>query len=193
MLTDITDDELMLRVREGDTSAFETLYRRHRARVLSFATGVTRRPGTAEEVTQDAFLSLWNGAHRYDPTRGSLLTWLLSIVRNRGVDSVRREAKHQRIQTIDHTVIESLEAAERTEEEVASREQSRQVRGLLTELPSAQREVIALAYFSGLSHTEIATKIQIPLGTVKGRQRLALTKLRTLAGGRGYEAARVAG
>lgn len=192
-MTQPSDNELMRRVQKGDSVAFETLYRRHRGRVLSFAAGLTRRPGAAEEVTQDAFLSLWNGAHRYDPSRGSLVTWLLTIVRNRGVDSVRRELKHQRVQALNEEVVESLVSVERTDELVAERERSRHVRRLVMELPVAQREVIALAFFGELSHSEIATRVQIPLGTVKGRQRLALNKLRTRAGGLGHEAATMAG
>jgi RNA polymerase sigma-70 factor (ECF subfamily) len=144
---------------------------------------IAGRPSAAEEVTQDAFLSLWTSAKRFDPSRGSLTTWLLSLVHNRGIDSIRRGARHDRVLAIDDVNTDRLEAAERTDEQVVERAQSREMRKLLTELPCEQREVIQLSYFRGLSHTEIASKIDLPLGTVKGRQRLALGKLHRLLAG----------
>jgi RNA polymerase sigma-70 factor (ECF subfamily) len=177
------DNELMLRVAEGDTSAFDAIYRRHQTRAFLQAMRITGRPSVAEEVTQDAFLGLWNSASCFDPNRGSLTTWLLSLVRNRGIDSIRRRARHDRVLEIDDAIADRLEAAERTDEQVVKRDQSRQMRELLTELPDDQREVIQLSYFTGLSQTEIAKEIDIPLGTVKGRQRLALTKLHRLLAG----------
>lgn len=185
----ISDEELMRRVSAGDTRAFEELHRRYRGRVFSFAVRLAGRPGVAEEITQDAFLSLWRSAHRFDAARGSLLTWLLSVVRNRGVDSLRRETRNGRIQTVDLAQAERVEAQERTDEEVVSRERSGEVRRMITELSLVQREVIQLGYFGGLSHTEIAARVQVPLGTVKGRQRLALNRLRVLAGQASLEAA----
>jgi RNA polymerase sigma-70 factor (ECF subfamily) len=101
----------------------------------------------------------------------------LSVVRNRSIDWLRREARHDRDLEIEDARVGRLEAAERTDEQVAAREESRQARQLLAGLPTEQRQVIDLSYFKGLTDTEIAEKVGIPLGTVKGRQRLALTKM----------------
>jgi len=172
------DSELMTRVASGDVRAFEAIYDRHRRHAFGMAVRVTGRRSTAEEVTQDAFLSLGRGADAYLPSRGSLRTWLLTLVRNRAIDSLRSGARHDRIVELDANVKEGLAATERTEDEVARREESRDAQQLLGGLPAEQREVIELAYFIGLTQAEIATKVGVPLGTVKGRSRLALEKLR---------------
>lgn len=177
-LAALHDSELMLRVANGDARAFEAIYDRHRAQAFGLAVRVTGRRSTAEEVTQDAFLSLWRSARDYQPGRASLKTWLLTLVRNRGIDSLRSQVRHEGTVDLDSPVAGHLEAAERTAEQVTQMEESRHARLLLGDLPAAQREVIELAYFGGLSQVEIAGKVGIPLGTVKGRARLALEKLR---------------
>ncbi len=176
-LARLEDSDLMRRVATGDARAFEVIYDRHSAQAFGLAMRVTGRRGAAEEATQDAFLGLWRAAPRYDTSRGTLKTWLLSMTRNRSIDCLRRDAPHNRYLEIDDALGERLEAAERTEEQVAAREESRHARQLLLSLPSEQRQVIELAYFKGLTQTEIAEKVGAPLGTVKGRQRLALKKL----------------
>jgi RNA polymerase sigma factor (sigma-70 family) len=173
----LDDDDLVLRTANGDVRAFEALYVRHRVQVLRVAMRVTGRPRAAEEVMQDAFLGLWRHAHIYDPGRGTLKAWLMTAARNRSIDWLRRESRHDRDLEIDDTVIEWLEAGDCTEDEIARREQSREAHKLLAVLPAEQRQVIELAYFGQLTQTEIATSVGIPLGTVKGRQRLALTKM----------------
>jgi RNA polymerase sigma-70 factor, ECF subfamily len=173
----LTDPDLVVRVIAGDVRAFEAIYDRHSAQVFGLALHVTRRQGAAEEATQDTFLTLWRTADRYEASRGTLTTWLLSIVRNRSIDCLRREGRHAHCLEIDEVLVDRLEASERTEEQAISREESRHARQLLTSLPTEQRQVIELAYFSGLTQTEIAANVGIPLGTVKGRQRLALTKM----------------
>lgn len=177
-LAKLHDSELIIRVANGDVRAFETIYDRHRGQAFGLAVRVTGRWSTAEEVTQDAFLSLWRGARNYEPSRASLKTWLLTLVRNRGIDSLRSRGRHDHTVELDNPAAEHLEAAERTEEQVTHREESRHARLLLGDLPAEQREVIELAYFSGLSQAEIAARVGVPLGTVKGRARLALEKLR---------------
>jgi RNA polymerase sigma-70 factor (ECF subfamily) len=172
------DRDLMVRVVGGDVSAFEAIYDRHSDHVFALAMRVTGRRRAAEEAVQDVFLGLWRRAASYDPDRGALSTWLLAMVRNRSIDWLRREARYDRCLEIDDAVAERLEAADRTDVEVIAREESRTARQLLVTLPSDQRQVIELAYFNGLTHTEIAARLEIPLGTVKGRQRLALTKMR---------------
>ena len=177
-LAALHDSELMIRVANGDARAFEAIYDRHRAQAFGLAVRVTGRRSTAEEVTQDAFLSLWRSARDFQPGRASLKTWLLTLVRNRGIDSLRSQVRHENTVDIDSPVAGHLEAAERTAEQVTQMEESRHARLLLGDLPAAQREVIELAYFGGLSQVEIAGEVGIPLGTVKGRARLGLEKLR---------------
>jgi RNA polymerase sigma-70 factor, ECF subfamily len=174
----ISDDDLMVRVAEGDASAFEAIYRRHQRQAFRQAVRILGHTSAAEDVMQDAFLSLWQAAWRYDPNRGRLTPWLLMLVRNRAIDRIRREAQHERALTLVDAVTDRLEATDRTDEQVERRDQSRHLQQLLSELPREQHKVARLAYFTGLSHTEIASKCELPLGTVKGRQRLALAKLR---------------
>jgi RNA polymerase sigma-70 factor (ECF subfamily) len=173
----LEDRDLVLRVVGGDRRAFETIHDRYHAQILRFALRLTGGQRAAEEVTQDVFLSFWRSAGRYDIERSALGTWLFAIARNRSIDWLRREARHEGGVQIDEPQVQQLEAAECTEQHVADREQSTRIRQLLKALPSEQREVIELAYFRELSHTEIATEVDIPLGTVKGRQRLGLTRL----------------
>ena len=174
----LSDDALVSRVAEGDVQAFEAIYDRYRSLAFGLALRITARQGSAEEVTQDAFLSLWRSAADYDPARASLRAWLLSFVRHRGIDSLRSGKRHAGNVVLDDAIGARLEAAERTAELVEARDESSHTRSLLSDLPPDQRNVIELAYFKGLTHTEIATKTGVPLGTVKGRARLALTKLR---------------
>ena len=176
-LRDLDDAALVARVADGDARAFEALYDRHRSQAFGLAVRLTRRPGVAEEVTQDAFMALWRKAGMFDPARGSLSTWLLTFVRHRAIDSLRSDARRGASVELE-SAAERLEASERTDDEVADREQSRNARRLVTELPQEQRQVIELAYFGGLTQGEIAARVGIPLGTVKGRSRLALEKLR---------------
>ncbi|MEA2160329.1 MAG: hypothetical protein QOD66_2709 [Solirubrobacteraceae bacterium] len=171
------DNDLITRVVEGDLRAFEELYDRHSAHAFGLALYVTKRSGVAEEVTQDAFLGLWRSASRFDPRQGTLRTWLLSMVRHRAIDALRKLAKQRRDVEFDDLVAARLEAPGRPDELVAASEHARHTRELLTSLPPTQRQVIELGFFSGLSQTEIATKLGAPVGTVKGRQRLALQKM----------------
>lgn len=187
-ISELDDRDLVLRVVDGDVRAFEAIYDRHHAQVLRFALRLTGTQRAAEEVAQDVFVSFWRSASRYDTTRGALKTWLLAIVRNRSVDWLRREARHCGSLEIDDPQVQRLEAGEDTEQQVADREQSAHVRQLLMGLPSEQREVIELSYFGELTHTEIASQVNIPLGTVKGRQRLGLLRLhRTLTSSSGSQ------
>ena len=175
--TMLNDHDLMLRTADGDARAFETLYRRHHAEVFGVALRVTGRRRAAEEATQDAFLSIWRTACRYDQRRGSFRGWILATARNRSIDWLRRETRHDQTVEIDDAVLSRLQAVDCTEEEAAKRDEAHITRLLLGGLPVAQREVIALAYFGELTQVEIAQKVGVPLGTVKGRQRLALTRL----------------
>ncbi len=178
-----TEEELMGRVAEGDVRAFEAVYDRYHRRAYSLAWRITGGAGGAEEATQDAFLSLWRGASRFDPERARLSTWLLALVRYRSIDWLRRATPRALPQDLTEGAAERIEAPERTEEQVLASEEYNRALRLVAELPPEQREVIDLAYFEGYSHTEIAARVGIPLGTVKGRARLALLKLRHAAEG----------
>lgn len=174
----LEDRDLMVLVAGGDAPAFEAIYDRHSDRVYALALRVTGRRRAAEEAVQDVFLELWRRASSYDPDRAALRTWLLAMVRNRSIDWLRREARHDRSLPIDNALVERLEAADRIDLEVVAREESHDARRLLLDLPAEQQQVIELAYFKGLTQTEIALRLSIPLGTVKGRHRLGLTKMR---------------
>ena len=183
-LATLEDRDLVNKVVDGDVHAFEEIYDRYNGQVFALALRVTGQPRAAEEATQDAFLSLWRTSRSYDVNRGTLRAWLLSVVRNRSIDWLRSEARTVPTLEIDGALVEQLEAQERTDELVVTREESRLARQLLVSLPSEQRQVIELAFFKELTQLEIATTVGVPLGTVKGRQRLALRRLRRkLAGG----------
>lgn len=175
-----TDELLMERVAAGDLRAFEIIYDRHHRQAYSLARRIAGRAGGAEEATQEAFLSAWRSASKFDPERASLATWLLALVRNRSIDWLRR-AKPQLTYQAMPEAVERIEAPEHTEEDVLALQEHDRARRLVAELPPEQREVIDLAYFAGYTQTEIATKVGIPLGTVKGRARLGLEKLRDAA------------
>jgi RNA polymerase sigma-70 factor (ECF subfamily) len=174
----LADEDLMQLVREGDAEAFEVIYERHSTAAFSLAYRMTGRRGAAEDVVQEAFLSLWRSGARYDRTRGSVRTWVLGIVHHRAIDALRRSMVHDRRRASDEGIEERFEAGERTDVEAARRQEAAEVRTALAELPDDQGKAIELAYFGGFSHSEIAAMLDMPIGTVKGRIRLGLTKLR---------------
>jgi RNA polymerase sigma-70 factor (ECF subfamily) len=182
-LDHLADEDLMQLVRRGDAAAFECVYDRHATAAYSLAYRMTGRRQTAEEVVQEAFLSLWRSGARYDRARGSVRTWVLGIVHNRAIDALRRAMVHDRRRASDEGLEERFEAPERTEAEAARREEAREVRAALETLPAEQSRVIELAYFGGFSHSEIAAMLEQPIGTVKGRMRLGLQKMRALLSG----------
>jgi RNA polymerase sigma-70 factor (ECF subfamily) len=165
-------------VYERDARAFEVVFDRHAGAAFSLAYRMCGRRAMAEDVVQEAFLSLWRSGARYDRARGSVRSWVLGVVRNRAVDAFRRGAVKQGRDVGDEGLAEQLAAPERTDVEVERREEASQVRSALEELPPDQRQVIELAYFGGFSHSQIADMLALPAGTVKGRMRLGLTKMR---------------
>ncbi len=168
----------MERVAGGDSRAFEAIYDRYHRQAYSLARRITGRETGAEEATQEAFLSLWRGASKFDPEHASLGTWLLSLVRHRSIDWLRRGAARPRLQGLTDGAAERIEAPERTDEQVMANQEYDRALRLVAELPPEQREVIHLAYLAGYSQTEIAARVGVPVGTVKGRTRLGLRKLR---------------
>jgi RNA polymerase sigma-70 factor, ECF subfamily len=174
----VADEDLMEHLRRGEALAFEIVYERHADACFSLAYRMCGRRAIAEDVVQEAFLSLWRSGARYDRTRGSVRTWVLGIVHNRAVDALRRGSVHERRRASDEGIEERFEAPERTEVEVSRRDEARELRDALQELPEDQSRVIELAYFGGFTHTEIASMLETPIGTIKGRMRLGLQKLR---------------
>jgi len=184
----LADEELMELVDAGDTRAFEVIFDRHGGAGYSLALRMCGRRALADDIVQEAFLSLWRSASGYDRARGSVRSWVLSAVHNRAVDALRRTGAKAGRDVSDEGIAERLPARDATDAEVERREESRRVRSALDELPPDQRQVIELAYFGGLSHSQIAEMLELPPGTVKGRMRRGLTKMRQALG----EAERVA-
>jgi RNA polymerase sigma-70 factor (ECF subfamily) len=174
----LADEDLMQLVRRGDARAFEVVYDRHATAAFSLAYRMTGARNVAEDVVQEAFLSLWRSGARYDRERGSVRTWVLGIVHNRAIDALRRALVHDRRRASDEGLEERVDTGERTDAEVARREEAREVRSALDALPPEQSRVIELAYFGGFSQSEIASMLDTPIGTVKGRMRLGLQKMR---------------
>jgi len=172
------DDALLAGFGMGDAEAATAFVRRHQARVFGLARSIVGDPALAEDVAQEAFLSIWRSGGRYDRARGSVRTWVLGIVHNRAIDALRRSVVHERRRASDEGIEERFEARERTEVEAARREEAETIRGMLDTLPEEQSRVIELAYFGGFTHSEIAEMLGAPIGTVKGRMRLGLEKLR---------------
>lgn len=165
-------------IRRGDDDAFEALYDRHATVAYSLAYRMTGVASIAQDVVQEAFLSAWRSQRGYDVTRGSVRSWLLGIVHHRAIDALRRNAPHDARRASDEGLAERLAAPDRTDTEVARREEAHEIQGALRTLPADQARVIELAYFGGYSHSEIAAMLDIPVGTIKGRMRLGLQKLR---------------
>jgi RNA polymerase sigma-70 factor (ECF subfamily) len=171
------DEDLMSLAEGGDAAAFGVLYDRHSRAGYSLAYRMMGNRQAAEDLTQDAFLKVWRSAGGYRSERGSVRTWILSIVHNRGIDQIRSLASRRRTQD------RVEQAAPRSQPSEAFAEswrnsQREQVRAAMSTLPPEQLKILELAYFSGYTHVEIAEMLDLPLGTVKGRMRLGLKKLR---------------
>jgi RNA polymerase sigma-70 factor (ECF subfamily) len=175
----LADEELMPLIGAQDVAAFEVFYDRHGAIAYSLAYRIVGERTAAEDVTQEAFVSIWRSGGRYDLSRGSVRTWTLGIVRNRAIDSLRgKSASAPKLAFDADAILEQRESGDRTDGEALQRETADEVREVLDQLPDEQSKVIQLAYFGGFSHSEIATMLNVPLGTVKGRMRLGLEKIR---------------
>jgi RNA polymerase sigma-70 factor (ECF subfamily) len=174
----LADEEVMVLLRDGNPDAFEVIYDRHGGAAFSLAYRMVGDRNVAEDITQEAFLSMWRSRVRFDRERGSVRAWVLGIVHHRTIDALRRNIAHDRRRTTVEGLEERQEAPERTEVEVARRDEAREVREAMQTLPGEQLEVVRLAYFGGFTHTEIAGMLNQPIGTVKGRMRLGLEKMR---------------
>ena len=173
----LADEDLISLVEAADAAAFATLYDRHSRAAFSLAYRMMGERQASEDLAQDAFLKVWRAASSYRAGRGSVRTWILSIVHNRGIDQLRSHASRRRTQ-------DKIEAsAPRSQPSEAFAEtwrnsQRDQVREALNTLPPEQLKILELAYFSGYTHVEISELLRLPLGTVKGRMRLGLQKIK---------------
>ncbi|HXF31289.1 MAG TPA: sigma-70 family RNA polymerase sigma factor [Solirubrobacterales bacterium] len=175
----LADEELMPWIAKKDPEAFEVFYDRHGGAGYSLAYRILGDRSAAEDCIQEAFISIWRSGARFDRTRGSVRSWTLSIVRNRAIDALRsKSGRAPKLTFDDDAILESRPADEQTEKEVLAAETAVEIRGALSQLPSEQSKVIQLAYFGGFSQSEIAGMLNVPLGTVKGRMRLGLEKIR---------------
>lgn len=170
--------ELLARTAEGDQTALAMLYDQTSPHVFGFALKILNNREAAEEVTMDVYTQVWRQAHTYDHTRGTPRTWLMMLARTRAIDRLRADA-------VGLSRMEALDAARvfasddpTPEAHTEEQERRRHVQHALAMLTAEQRQVIALAYFYGLSQSDIARKLQLPLGTVKTRIRLGMIKLR---------------
>lgn len=164
----------------GDPQAFAVVLERHSDAAFSLAYRMCGRRSLAEEVTQEAFLTVWRMAARYDATRGSVRTWTLSILRNRAIDTLRANSRSVPVLSGEESEPEQLglRADDETDAEAIDNVQAHAIKDCLAELPDEQRQAIELAYYGGFTQSEIATMLGEPLGTIKGRMRLGLVRLR---------------
>ncbi len=178
----LDDISLLALIARGDANALAELYDRYGRLVYSLALNTVGDRAIAEEVTQDVFTRVWQHASKYDPHRAQVNTWISRIARNRSIDATRRQrarGSHAHIPW-DDVISDTITADDDPEAETLMRARQQRVRQALQALPEAQRQPLALAYFEGLSHREIAERLDQPLGTVKTRIRLAMQKLRTM-------------
>jgi RNA polymerase sigma-70 factor (ECF subfamily) len=179
VLVDLADEDLIALAQRGEIEAFELLYERHKGPAYALARRITGSDGNADDVVQETFVSVWRAIERYDPRRASVRTWLMRIVHRRAIDQLRSSIVHSKRRAEGEGLVDDLTASEPVPEATAlANEQTIEVREALSELPDDQRKVIELSYFSGFSQSEIAEITDQPLGTVKGRMRLGLEKMR---------------
>lgn len=175
--TSLPDTELMRRVQADDATAFGLLYDRTKHRAHALAMAMTRNQRQAEDVVQEAYLDLWRSRAAYRPARAAVATWLLAIVRNRALDALRRSVGRER-PWVDIAGYEAEDhGLEALDDQAIRREAGRTVRACLARLPAEQTVALGLAYFGGLTQSEIARRLDVPLGTVKSRIRLGHERL----------------
>jgi RNA polymerase sigma-70 factor, ECF subfamily len=180
----LADEDLISLVEAADAEAFATLYDRHSRAAFSLAYRMMGERQASEDLTQDAFLKVWRSAKSYRAERGSVRTWILSIVHNRGIDQIRSQASRRRTQDKIEASAPRSQPSEAFAETLRNSQRD-QVREALDTLPPEQLKILELAYFSGYTHMEISDLLRLPLGTVKGRMRLGLKKIRDYFESRG--------
>lgn len=181
--TTLSDTTLLERVGSGDASALEQLYERYVRQCFGLALRMLGEPALCEEVIQEVFLKIWSHPDRYSAQKGKFASWLLSVVHHRCIDELRRSSRSES-RLDDETTGSVLNTQPDPEpqplEQIWIKEQQTAVRAALAQIPQNQRQVLELAYFTGLSHSQIASRLGQPLGTVKTRIRLGMQSLRQL-------------
>ena len=179
--TPLADEALMVRVCGQDADALAALYDRQHRAAFALALRILNDVGQAEDVVQESFLAVWRHAAGYDPAKGRLRTWLLTIVDHRAINQLRRRPTPGQLAVLDEGLHDSWQPEVWRVAFDNIRQQD--IRGALAELPAEQRTAVELAFFGGLSHSEIAERLGVPLGTVKSRIRLAFRKLQSFLEG----------
>jgi RNA polymerase sigma-70 factor (ECF subfamily) len=174
----VTDGDLLVRIGQGDERALATLYDRLSPLAYGLALRIAGDADAADDVVQEAFLRIWRRADRYDPERGTARPWVLRLVRNLAIDRLRSTGARARAERASGAEVPVREGPEGPEELAAQAERGQSIRSALAALPPEQRRAIEIAYFEGLSHSEIAAREQTPLGTVKTRIRDGVLRLR---------------
>lgn len=172
------DAALVHRLLQRDVRAFEQLYDRHSRLVYGLVLRILQQASTAEEVVQDVFLQLWRNASQFDTARGAFIPWLLTLARNRALDHLRLKSERQRRREDQTEELPPVVSAPDFEGSIDEQRRAARVRQLMAALQPQQKRALELAYFEGLSHSEIAAKLQEPLGTVKSWIRNGLLKLK---------------
>ena len=177
---ELRDEQLITLIAHGERDALEVFYNRYSSSVFSLARYMLREHSLAEEVTQDVFLNLWLKASSFNPERGTPKAWFMSVAHHRIIDKIKsRKRAVQSTNQVSHEILDLQPSSQPSTEEEAHRNLAREeIIAALASIPQEQREVIMLAYFEGYSQSEIASKLDQPLGTVKTRVRLAMQKLR---------------
>ena len=173
-----SDSLLMERLVQGDSAALRALYERYAKTVYGLVLRIARQAATAEEIVQDVFLQLWHNAHLYHSSRGPLAPWLYAMARNRSLDQLRLKRERQRLREDPLEMHPSAFVAPNPEHQMDQNRQAEKVRKLIHSLPHQQQRAIELAFFEGLTHSEIAQALEEPLGTVKSWIRNGLLRLR---------------
>ncbi len=176
----VPDSAMVERIMAGDEGALAALYDRYAGMLYAMLVRILKDTSAAEEVLQDLFLQLWHGAARFDASRGSLAGWLLVIGRNRALSRLRGKERREFVPDPEEFSIEAVPSAGNLEDEAARAQLMEKLRGALAKLPPEQREAVELAYFEGMTQTEIAARTGSPLGTVKSRVRAAMQTLKQL-------------
>ncbi len=172
------DATLARRLLQKDVEAFEQLYERHSRIVYALVLRILQQGATAEEVVQDVFLQLWRKARHYDEQRGPFIPWLMTLARNRALDRLRLKSERQRRQEAQTEELPPVLEVPQFEKELDEKRRAERVRALMAGLHPQQKKAIELAYFEGLSHSEIAASLKEPLGTVKSWIRNGLLRLK---------------
>jgi RNA polymerase sigma-70 factor, ECF subfamily len=172
------DATLVSRLLQKDVNAFEQLYDRHSRAIYALVLRILQQAGTSEEVVQDVFLQLWRNAAQYDSSRGPFLPWLFTLARNRALDTLRLKSERQRRREDQTEELPPVAAAPEYEKHLDEKRRAEKVRALMGSLSPQQKKAIELAYFEGLSHSEIAAALKEPLGTVKSWIRNGLSRLK---------------